>query len=574
MVDGHAERGIVSDVNDKAGTRGEDSTLDWAARVQRLEGEVDGLRRAMRSRAVIEQAKGFLSAALNCGLDEAFGHLSRLSQHENLRVAEVAARIIGAALPAEPDEADPAQVDARQFDPLTYLQGPASDQPETDEARGVPELPAEIRVRLQTAGAAIQSAESLPDLAERLLDEGTGWLGAEAAMIWTSEPDGALRLATCAGLPPQVASDWQRIPSRVPAPVRDAIARDEPIWLDSEQPSDYLVMRDGTSTASLPLHHKGRPFGGLVVVWDGPHAYPDTERRYLSGLAALAGRRFRQLAGTTVVAAPGHWLPGVLDALPVATLLLAPVRDAPEKIADFMIDYASPLSGELDQQGPAELVGRRLLDIRPQLATNGVFEAYQRVMLSGGSWQRAPAAEVVLVDGVPEPRVISRSAVRLGEGLLVAWQTHDAEVQLTQAARVEELGALGYGEWDLVTDSIHWSAGMYRIFDRSAQRGPLRLEQLPDHVVPEDLPILQSELRTLLEEHEPIDMTLRLRVGGSRLIRAVVHPVLADDGRLTSLYTLVQDLTEFQRRNDTQRRNEHAAKLRRIHGAVSPRRDW
>src|SRR2546430_13630334 len=74
------------------GTSGERPTLDWAARVQRLEAEVDGLRRAMRSRAVIEQAKGFLSAALNCGLDEAFDHLARLSQHENLRVTEVAAR--------------------------------------------------------------------------------------------------------------------------------------------------------------------------------------------------------------------------------------------------------------------------------------------------------------------------------------------------------------------------------------------------------------------------------------------------------------------------------------------------
>src|SRR5205807_7355540 len=113
-------------VDDKAGGAQERSGLDWAARVQRLEAEVDGLRRAMRSRAVIEQAKGFLSAALNCGLDEAFGHLARLSQHENLRVAEVAARIIGAAVPTgagEPEPDEPPQVDARLFDPLPYLHG-------------------------------------------------------------------------------------------------------------------------------------------------------------------------------------------------------------------------------------------------------------------------------------------------------------------------------------------------------------------------------------------------------------------------------------------------------------------
>src|SRR5947207_15286416 len=116
MPHDHLTRAIVSLVEE------ERSGLDWAARVQRLEAEVDGLRRAMRSRAVIEQAKGFLSAALNCGLDEAFSHLARLSQHENLRVAEVAARIIGAALPVEPDETDAAHADARTFDPLTYAQ--------------------------------------------------------------------------------------------------------------------------------------------------------------------------------------------------------------------------------------------------------------------------------------------------------------------------------------------------------------------------------------------------------------------------------------------------------------------
>src|SRR2546429_4765390 len=207
----------------------------------------------MRSRAVIEQAKGFLSAALNCGLDEAFGHLARLSMYETLRVAEVAAGIIGAATPTgsdEPELVEPPQVDARLFDPLTYLHGApggtrGADEP--PEAIDLPALPAEIRVRLQTAAAAIQSAETPNDLAERLLDEGVGWLGAEAAMLWTSEPDGALRLAACAGLPPQVASDWQRIPSRINAPVRDAISRDEPVWLHGQRPHDYVIMRDGAS---------------------------------------------------------------------------------------------------------------------------------------------------------------------------------------------------------------------------------------------------------------------------------------------------------------------------------------
>src|SRR5204862_2855669 len=44
-------RAIVLSMDRMRGGSGERPALDWAARVQRLEAEVDGLRRAMRSRA-------------------------------------------------------------------------------------------------------------------------------------------------------------------------------------------------------------------------------------------------------------------------------------------------------------------------------------------------------------------------------------------------------------------------------------------------------------------------------------------------------------------------------------------
>src|SRR5215467_6467756 len=69
-------------------------TLDWAARVQRLEAEVAGLRRAMATRGVIEQAKGLLAARLGCDPEEAFEHLSRMSQTSNVRLAELAAQLV------------------------------------------------------------------------------------------------------------------------------------------------------------------------------------------------------------------------------------------------------------------------------------------------------------------------------------------------------------------------------------------------------------------------------------------------------------------------------------------------
>ncbi len=52
------------------------------------------LGEAMQSRAVIEQAKGMLMAAQRCDEDEAFQLLVRASQRENIKLRDIAARIV------------------------------------------------------------------------------------------------------------------------------------------------------------------------------------------------------------------------------------------------------------------------------------------------------------------------------------------------------------------------------------------------------------------------------------------------------------------------------------------------
>src|SRR3954452_2141899 len=49
---------------------------------------------AMRSRAVIEQAKGMLMADQRIGADEAFERLTQLSQHANMKLRDIAQRIV------------------------------------------------------------------------------------------------------------------------------------------------------------------------------------------------------------------------------------------------------------------------------------------------------------------------------------------------------------------------------------------------------------------------------------------------------------------------------------------------
>jgi hypothetical protein len=65
-----------------------------------LRAEVSGLRRALESRGLIERAKGILMYRHGWTADEAFQYLVRLSQHTNIRLAELAERITAEAASA------------------------------------------------------------------------------------------------------------------------------------------------------------------------------------------------------------------------------------------------------------------------------------------------------------------------------------------------------------------------------------------------------------------------------------------------------------------------------------------
>jgi GAF domain-containing protein len=57
----------------------------------------DQLQQAMTSRSVIEQAKGIIMAAQRLAADDAMDVLIRQSQHQNIKVRQVAAEIVGHA---------------------------------------------------------------------------------------------------------------------------------------------------------------------------------------------------------------------------------------------------------------------------------------------------------------------------------------------------------------------------------------------------------------------------------------------------------------------------------------------
>jgi two-component system, response regulator PdtaR len=59
-----------------------------------LEGEVDRAQQALEDRKLVERAKGLLMSALNLSEQDAFRRLQMTARERNLKLAEVAARIV------------------------------------------------------------------------------------------------------------------------------------------------------------------------------------------------------------------------------------------------------------------------------------------------------------------------------------------------------------------------------------------------------------------------------------------------------------------------------------------------
>jgi response regulator NasT len=64
------------------------------AELEALEAEVDRAQQALEDRKLVERAKGLLMAALDLSEQDAFRRLQRTARERNLRLVEVAARIV------------------------------------------------------------------------------------------------------------------------------------------------------------------------------------------------------------------------------------------------------------------------------------------------------------------------------------------------------------------------------------------------------------------------------------------------------------------------------------------------
>ncbi|MFJ4681608.1 SpoIIE family protein phosphatase [Kitasatospora sp. NPDC088783] len=545
---------------------GEKSGLE--ATVDRLRTELEGLRTAMRTRAVIEQAKGVLVERLGCTPDQAFDALVRRSQDENRKLAQLAADLVATAAPPPTPRETPA------VDPLGAAEPPAaparpggrSKGRGGDEGRagGEPETEDGLATRFHLAAAALTTATDPDELAERLHRAALDPLGAQALVLAVCEPDGALRLVGAHGVSSRQLSQWQRIPPRTRVPLTEAVRTARPVWVTDrrefaarypEQDGDDLV--PGTTVCALPLHAGGRLLGALKIGWPERYRPTPAAEAHLAALADLAADTLLRLPVALLPEAPSEvldpvyapWFRAVLDGLLDPVLVLRAVRGQDGKVADLRVEYANAPTVDLAGRSAAELRGRRLTELYPGTVASGTFDRLRTAAADGIPYRGEAERYVETVAGSPRASAMTVCATPFQDGLLLTWRAHDErDRRIAQLAQAGRLARVGTWEWRPGERRISCSDGVPQLFGTPAGTDLLDPRTALDAIAPADREPVRAAALALLDGRTPVTVDFAVRAAdGYRNLRALGEAAVADDGRLLALSGVVQDVTPWRR---------------------------
>jgi serine phosphatase RsbU (regulator of sigma subunit) len=234
----------------------------------------------------------------------------------------------------------------------------------------------------------------------------------------------------------------------------------------------------------------------------------------------------------------------VLDAMPGKHSLLLPVRDDAGTVVDFVFAAASPSVTDLSGRRGPDLLGRRAAEIYPTVVDGPVWSAWRDALADGRPREVGPFPYLGQAADSATELVLTVRVQPVGAGLLNSWVRHDEDHrQAERIMQTERLGNLGWGEWDLITNTVEWSDELYRIFERDPADGPLPRGESDRLTLPEDRPVLAAAAAAF-GRGETVDVTYRIRVNDRvKHVRTVADAVRDLGGRPLKVYGIIQDVT-------------------------------
>ncbi|MFH8798440.1 SpoIIE family protein phosphatase [Streptomyces sp. NPDC017936] len=507
--------------------------------VARQRAEMDRLQDLAATSAVLERAKGAVMAQTGCSPDAAQEELQRRSKQARRTLLEECWITLGSLGP-------PAGAG---------LEPPPEGSVAGAVAQELPALPEAGAAALGRLGRALARVGGPQDLARCLLDHLAPDTGADAVLLFARLPAGGLELVGHAGIDETLAGQWSRVPPLSGIAALDALDAGQARWLEDLEADRkrYLLIGNPPgrwpSRAWLPVPAPAGERTGVVVGVFRRRADPfGTEvRHHLLAAARLCAGPLRMLdlRQEPLVGTESEAVQTVFDRLPVAAVLLTPLRADSGPVEDFRVDAATGATHDAAGRSGRHLVGLRFSECWPDLTGESLWQGCLNALASGQPYESEPFARQQVVAGVSELSTYSARAARLGDGLVVSWIRHDpSDRQQQRLADVQRLGNLGWANWNLVTGEASWSTQVFSIFDRDPALGAVSLARLPGLALPEDRPVLTRAVGELIRDGRPCDVPFRIVAhGGVRHLRAVAEAVADDRGSPVEVHGFVQDLT-------------------------------
>ncbi|MFC9294557.1 SpoIIE family protein phosphatase [Streptomyces sp. NPDC057011] len=541
-----------------AGDGAAPEVLALAKVVARLRAEVVDLEGVASMTAVLERAKGVVMAQEGVSADAAYELLlERAAQRRRTPLEECwitlgragsapAAATAAAAAPPTPGPTEPAVPAAADLSPFRASRYVLGDGGST----GHHVLLARLAERLADA----RTGDDVAELLREVLNESAH---VDAVMIYHVAAAGTLALTGCAGAGEALAEQWRHIPPLSGVAALEAVAAQEAVWLEDpgQDALRYLLIGDPPerwpSRAWLPVPGN-RPMTAVVGFFRTlPGPFDARTRTLLRRAVRLCGGPLREDSGPRG-SDPLHEdvdaIQTVFDALSGPAVLLTPLHNDAGEVEDYRIDAATPQSVDVAGRLGKELVGRRILETYPTVAGTALWDGYLDTLGTGTVYQGEPFTYEEVTAGVQKQSVYSVRASRLGGRLVVSWIRYDtSEREARRLTELQRLGNLGWAGWNLATDTITWSEQVYAVFDRDPALGPMRLEELPRHLVADDLPRMGAAVERLLRDGGAVDQPFRITTAqGVRHLRIVAEAQTDADGTPVEVHGFFQDLTALR----------------------------
>ncbi|MGW7451864.1 SpoIIE family protein phosphatase [Streptomyces sp. NPDC054787] len=553
-----------------AGVGATPEVLALAKVVTRLRAEVADLEALGSVTAVVERAKGVLMAQEGVTPDVAYQLLlERAAPHRRTLLEECWITLSRTgAVPVPPQAAvAPAPAAAPDPDPDPFRASRYVADGGTTSGRRAP------LARL-AQGLASTSSRTPDEIAELLRAALGDSEDVDAVMIYSVAAAGSLELVGHAGIGDAMAEQWSHIPPLSGVAALEAIADQEAVWLEdpARDAVRYLLIGDPPErwpSRAWILVPGARPMTMVVgLLRSRPGPFDDGTRTLFRRAVRLCGgplREDRGPHGADLLQQDVGAIQAIFDALSGPAALLTPLRSHTGEVEDYRIDAAAPQSVDVAGRRGKELVGRRILETYPTVAGTALWDGYLETLATGLVYEGEPFTYEEVAAGVPQQSVYSVRVSRLGDRLVVTWVRHDtSERETRRLAELQRLGNLGWAGWNLVTDAITWSDQVYAVFDRDPALGPMRLEELPEHLVADDLPRLGAAVQRLLRDGEAIDQYFRITcANGVRHLRIVAEAQRDADGRPVEVHGFFQDLTAQRAAELALRESERANLVQR-----------